>query len=216
MQRSLALGAATVVAALALSSSAPAADPTPSPTVCNGTISNQVVGDVVVPYRASCVLDGVYVDGAVTATVSSRDLTLTRTIVAGDLVTDGARGLTLDRAIVAGKLDVREPSGPLAITRSAVSGAATVGSALNEATIGGADGGTGNAFAHGLTIDGAYGPLAVRRNVVGGDLVVRGAVAGSELRRNVVGGELACRDNDPAPTGGGNLASSTSGQCAGL
>ena len=60
------------------------------------------------------------------------------------------------------------------------------------------------------------GPLEASGNVIGDNLLATGNTGGVVLNSNDIGMVLNCADNDPAPTGSGNIAPSKEGQCADL
>jgi hypothetical protein len=60
------------------------------------------------------------------------------------------------------------------------------------------------------------GSLRASGNSIGGNLQVDGNTGGVVLLFNVVEGALQCKQNTPAPTGGGNEAGDAEGQCADL
>jgi hypothetical protein len=211
----LALGVAAAAAAT-LVPGAGAADPV-EPTFCEGTIANQVIdGDVFVPYTTSCTLQNVIVRGSVIAEVDAEVVTLDRTAVTGDVVSQGHR-LVLDRAAVNGAVSGTEARDGVSITRSVVRGNLRTNNVETALTIGSpTDATRGNVIGGMLTVSGTFGEGTVARNAVAGDLVVRDNFAQVAVRRNVVRGALGCTGNDPAPVGSGNVAASKTGQCAGF
>ena len=65
-----------------------------------------------------------------------------------------------------------------------------------------------------LQAEGAHSVRVHGRSTFGGSVqIVQG---GTTLRRNQMKGNLQCRENIPAPTGGGNRAASKEDQCARL
>lgn len=213
MKRIIGIGAATAILALAAS---PAAMADAEPTVCDGVIANASVGDLLVPYGASCTVDGSYVSGSITTETDAGSLTIRKSLIDGDVQVDSSHGLRVDRAVVTGELRVVEPTAAVELTTSAFNGAASIQAPLATLTVGGDEVGRGNVFGAGLRVRAAFGATAIERNVVRGDLAVDGGRAATRISRNLVSGALGCAGNDPAPTGGGNLAGSSTGQCSAL
>jgi hypothetical protein len=203
-------------AALALVPGAGAADPA-EPTVCDGTLSDVVIrGDVFVPYGTDCTLKNVVVRGGLTAELDARSVTLDRTAVTGDVVTESQR-IVLRAAAVNGSVTATEARSGLSITRSVVRGDLSTANVETSFTIGSATDATqGNVVGGTLSVRNTFADGVIGRNAVAGDLALRRSGAGITVRRNIVGGALDCVDNDPAPIGGGNLAATKTGQCAAL
>jgi hypothetical protein len=51
--------------------------------------------------------------------------------------------------------------------------------------------------------------LTANRNVIGGNLQAFQNTGGVEIRRNRIDGNLQCKENRPAPVGGGNIVQGT-------
>lgn len=216
---------AVAIAALALASAPQAMaqeepEPEPQLTFCEGTLANRViVGNVIVPLGADCVLDRVVVRGDVVGTVDARSLVVKSSVVDGSVLCDGCRDLDLDRSFVRGGLDVTEAGSTLDVCWTSIGGAAVVRS-TNSIRIGALPSWNGcgaNHFGDGLTISRGRGDAVIAYNVVVGTLSValrRGAT--TDIRRNVVTGDLTCTNNDPVPVGGNNHARQRLGQCAAL
>lgn len=214
IHRSAALAAATL--ALGLAGASTASADAVAPTVCDGALSNVVVGDVSVPYGTDCTLTNVLVNGSITTEPDAGAISLRSTVVTGDVTTQSAR-LELRGAIVGGDLSATDTADGVVVVQSAVSGAASFANTATELAIGDLDRfERGNLFGGGLSITSTFGPATVGANAVGGDLVVRGGRAKATVRRNLVRGALDCSGSSPAPTGGANLAGSKLGQCAAL
>lgn len=215
IRRSLIAAAAASTVALAGASGASAAT-APAPVVCDGALSNVVVGDVTVPYDASCTLTNVVVRGSVTAKVDAQTVTLNRSAVSGS-VTTRSRRLVVTTSAVAGDLLAREAGEGVVVTQSAIQGNVTTTATQGELRLGSAsDARFGNVVGGTLTVDSPFVDGVVARNVVAGNLVLTGAQATIEVRRNIVRGALDCSGNEPAPVGGSNLAGSKLDQCSAL
>jgi hypothetical protein len=210
--RSLAVAAAAAGVLAFAASGASAAEP----TVCTDTIENAVVGDVMVPYDASCTLKNVIVNGSVTAELDALAVTLSGAVVTGDVAVESRR-LDVRRTVVVGGISAGEASDGASVTSSAVGGDARFVNIAAGLTLGSADSaGAGNVFGGDVEVTRSFGRSLLGFNAVSGNLVVRGARAAMEIRRNAVGGALDCSGSTPAPAGGSNLAGSKLGQCAAL
>lgn len=212
-QSLLAVGIAGA-AALSAVPGAGAADPV-GPTVCDGTLSNVVVrGDVYVPYGADCTLKNAIVRGSLTAELDAESVTLDRTAVTGSVVSESQR-VVLRAAAVNGDVTASEVRSGLSVTRSVVRGDFSVFNVETSFAIGDAsDAAQGNVVGGNLSVGNVFAAGTIGRNAVAGGLALRTSGAEVAVRRNVVGGTLDCSDNEPAPVGGGNLASAKTGQCA--
>lgn len=67
-----------------------------------------------------------------------------------------------------------------------------------------------------ILFDENTGAMTATRNTVGGNLQAFKNMGGVQIDRNRIDGNLQCKENIPAPTGGGNQASSKEDQCARL
>jgi len=214
IHRSAVLVAASL--ALAAAGASTASADAVAPTVCDGSLSNVVVGDVSVPYGTDCTLTNVLVDGSVTTEPDAGAVSLRSTVVTGDVATQSLR-LELRGAIIGGDLSATDTAEGIAVTRSAVSGTASFVNTATELKIGDLDSfANGNVFGGSLSIATTFGPATVGSNAVVGNLLVRDGRAKATVGRNLVGGALDCSGSVPAPTGSANLAGSKLGQCAAL
>ena len=59
-------------------------------------------------------------------------------------------------------------------------------------------------------------PIAASDNTIGGNLQAVKNFGGLAFYRNIIASGFECKENAPAPVGGGNSASSKVDQCAGL
>lgn len=210
------LAAAAVAAGLATVAVVPGASAadSPEPVVCNGTIENTVVGDVTVPYRASCTLRNVVVHGSVTARLNSRVVALSDVVVTGGVAAESWR-LEVRRSVVLAGISSMDAAQGVLVARTVVGGGGSFVNTEQGITLGGADG-DGNVFGGDVAVTQPFGDGLIGANVVGGDLVVRDATAALVVRRNVVRGALDCAGGLLDPTGGANVAGVKRGQCAAL
>jgi hypothetical protein len=63
---------------------------------------------------------------------------------------------------------------------------------------------TSSRITHDIQYDANRRYLKANNNNVGGSIQVIGNSGGAETFRNVINGNLQCKENRPAPTGGGN------------
>lgn len=168
----------------------PPSAPLAGNVVCDGLrIGALSLDSVFVPAGARCVLEGTQLVGSITVAPGAW-LAASGVRVNGNLQADGAllTELTGDSRI-GGSVQLKQ------------GGAATV--------VGARIGGD-------LQFDAMAGPLSAAGNRVGGNVQVVGNRGGVALVANVAEGALQCKENLPAPTGGGNTASSREDQCRSL
>ena len=159
------------------------------PDVCGGASTDVPVENVVVPPGETCTLQGTHVFGNVI--VGTDAILIAHGVnVGGSIEGVGANSI----AIVDGSV----------IMESVVwiqgGGAKILNSQID------AD----------LLLTENSGPLEASGNLIGDNLLVTGNTGGVLLNSNDIGMTLKCADNDPAPTGSGNIALSKEGQCVDL
>jgi hypothetical protein len=168
--------------------------PTPPPLSGNVTCLNFTIGalrldSVIVPDGASCTLIGTILNGTVEVGATSR-LIAENVNVTGDLKSDGAAELRVSgTSRVGGSVQVQR-------------GAAASITGMNV---------TGN-----MQIDAMAGPVLASANRITGNMQVIGNRGGATLNANTMGGVMQCKENLPAPTGSGNVATLKEDQCLGL
>lgn len=171
---------APVALAIAACEPAPTTPTTTSPGSCRGTIGAVTVEDVVVPQGATCTLEGTRVRGDVEV---KRDATLIgRGIrVDGNVQGENQREVRVGRSSVVGG-NVQLEQG--------------VRGSVNDTIVGGD-----------IQYEQNRGSLEARRNRVGGNVQVFGNRGGTTIvvDANRIDGNLQCKENAPAPTGGGNV-----------
>jgi hypothetical protein len=220
--RKTVVATAAILAAVAIwAPAASAQEPAPEPTRCDGTLTGFIAGDALVPFLRNCVIQNAFVTGDVTTQVRARSLRIERAIVLGNVSCDDCGRIELTRAAIGGAVEVQEPSSGARVCRSLVGGNADfigVGSATTSGVVLGdtASGCSGSLFGQTLTVRFSLGASSIERNLVSRDALIESNRGGVAVSSNVVGGSLTCNGNDPAPTGGGNLASEKVGQCAEL
>jgi hypothetical protein len=167
--------------ALAACQPGPTSPTTTSPGACRGTIGAVTVEDVIVPQGATCTLEGTRVRGNVEV---KRDATLiARGVrVDGNVQAENQREVRVGRSSVLGG-NVQAKQGARA--------------SVNDTIVGGD-----------IQYEQNRGSLEARRNRVGGNIQVftnRGSGTTNVIEANRVDGNLQCKENAPAPTGGGNV-----------
>lgn len=156
---------------------------------CTGHIGAIYLDNIFVPDGASCVLDGTRAKG---------------NIVVGRGAALQARGVSIN-----GNLQAEGAQSVRVHGRSAFGGSVQI--------VKGATASIESSRINGdILFDENVGPLNADNNVVGGNLQAFKNMGGVTLVRNQMKGNLQCKENIPAPTGGGNRASSKEDQCARL
>jgi hypothetical protein len=164
-------------------------------TVCNGSFTGPnktVPGPVIVPSGATCTLSQVTVTVAVIVKLGGT-LNLSASTVNGPVTMNGATGDNV-------------------VCKSTIFGNLTVSNSTGSVRIGEPCG--GNIITESVTISKNTGQLVFLQNSVGRHVTVRNNNSPTlSISQNVISGSLVCRDNNPAPTGGGNTARGVR-QCA--
>ncbi|MGC1781930.1 MAG: FG-GAP-like repeat-containing protein [Acidobacteriaceae bacterium] len=179
-----------------------------SGTTCNGTYTGTYHGGITVSAGQSCNFISGGVDGSVTnnggtvtftnATVdgsvtnNSGSLTLTNATVDGAVAVNGGTLTIGPGSTIHGSVAISGLSGPSSICGAAMSGAVTVGPNTIPIMFGDPPSCAGNTVSGGVTIDGN---------------------SSVDVFDNHISGALTCTGNTSI-TGGGNTASSKTGQCA--
>ena len=157
---------------------------------CRGTIGTATVDNLRVPQGATCKLNGTKVKGTVKVERAAT-LDAYRVRVIGNVQGENARSVTVrGGSRVGGSVQVKQ------------GGQAKVQSSFINADI---------------LFDHDRGPLAIRDNVVGGNVQGFQNRGGFEISRNRIDGNLQCKENSPRPVGGGNrVQGNKEDQCARL
>jgi hypothetical protein len=145
---------------------------------CRGTMGAVTVDNLRVPQSATCKLNGTFVKGTIKV---ERGATL---------IASAVRVVGNVQAENASKVVVRESSRVGGSVQVKQGGAATVKSSRI----------TGD-----IQYDANRRYLRANGNKVGGSIQIVGNSGGAEIFRNVIDGNLQCKENSPAPTGGGNV-----------
>jgi hypothetical protein len=156
---------------------------------CTGSLGAVTVDNLLVPSRATCVLNGTRVKGNVRVSTGAT-LRATAATVIGAVQAEGHRAVTLRRGSVGNNVQLKQ------------GGAATL---VNVRV-------TGD-----IQLDANDAPLTVDRNRVRGSVQVVGNDAPAWITSNQINGNLQCKENTPAPTGSGNVVGGNKeDQCARL
>ncbi len=158
-------------------------------TCAGGSIGARSLDTVVVPAGAACQLNGTRLRGSI-------------------LVGDGA---TLEAAGVQAVGNL-QAEGARSVK---VGGGATFGGSV-QIKQGDAAEIVGTAIGGDLQLDAQRGALRADGNRIGGNLQAVGNRGGVALLDNRIDGNLQCKENAPAPHGGGNTAALKEDQCAAL
>jgi hypothetical protein len=146
--------------------------------VCRGTIGAVTVDNLRVPDSATCTLNRTRVKGTIKVE-SDATLRAYGVMVIGNVQAENARTVVVVEASrVGGSVQVVQ-GGRATVADSDVNGD--------------------------ILYDDNRNLLRVLRNDVGGSVQVFQNTGGVEIRRNVIDGNLQCKENQPAPVGGGNV-----------
>jgi hypothetical protein len=207
----------TVVATLAIGAPSAAAQEPEQIRCDNTTLTGVIDGDVFVPFNRTCVIQDAFLTGDVLAATAARSTRIERSIVRGDVSCFDCGRFEIEKSAIAGEVDLLELARGVRVCGSVVGGEAAFGNMTDEVAIGNLSTDcNGNVFGRSLTLTRNLTPTSVERNIVARDLVVNLHRADVTLNQNVVGGSLSCADNNTAPTGSQNFASTKAGQCADL
>lgn len=156
---------------------------------CTGAVGAVALDNIFVPDGATCSLNRTRANGSV---VVGRGASLQATSVSvnGNLQAEGAASVSVGGFSTFGGSVQIVQGGSASIDRARIKGD--------------------------ILFDENTAPLAASRNTVGGNVQVFQNMGGVSLTNNRIDGALQCKENIPAPTGGGNRASSKEDQCARL
>jgi hypothetical protein len=158
-------------------------------TRCTGTIGAVTLDNIRVPDGRNCILNGTRAKGTVKVGTGSA-LAAHGVQVNGNIQAEGSSSVVVRRnSFVGGSVQIKQ-------------GAA----ARVEYTRINGD----------LLFDENRGALIARYNTIGGNLQAFKNTGGLSVVQNRIDGNLQCKENRPAPTGGGNVADSKEDQCSRL
>jgi hypothetical protein len=179
------LAAMLVAAAIGLAGSASLAEE----TICDGSLGDVTVDNLLVPDGASCSLRGTRVEGTVKVGTGA-SLKAGGLHVIGNVQGEGAASVKLFKSFVGGSVQLVQ------------GGAALV---------------KGNHVDGDILFDSNDGGSAAFRNDVGGNVQAFQNKGGVGIAKNHIDGNLQCKENEPAPRGGANVVQGNAeDQCASL
>jgi hypothetical protein len=175
-----------IAAALVLGAALPAAA---EETRCTGRIGAVALDNIFVPDGASCVLNKTRANGNIVVGTGAT-LLATSVSINGNLQAEGAADVAVNgRSTFGGSVQLVQ-GGSASISQARINGD--------------------------ILFDDNVGPLLAHANVLGGNLQAFQNTGGVTLTNNRMKGNLQCKENEPAPTGGGNRAASKEDQCSRL
>jgi hypothetical protein len=166
----------TAVACAALGAAALPAAANAEETDCTGTTA-ATVDNLRVPERATCVLNGTFVEGTIKVETDAT-LRATSVRVIGNVQAEDAARVVVDSSEVGGSIQVKQGGGA-EVRETRVTGDIQLDE--NEGTT-----------------------QQVADNDVNGSVQVMQNVGGVDISRNIIDGNLQCKENAPPPTGAGN------------
>ena len=146
-------------------------------TTCRGSIGARTVDNLRVPDGATCTLDGTRVKGTITVG-GQASLKATQVSVVGNVQAENHKVVSLAGSTVGGSVQF-DQGGPFKVANTKVTGSIQVNA--NE------------------------GESRLKANRVNADIQVFGHDGSVRIVDNRVDGNLQCKENVPAPTGGGNV-----------
>jgi len=156
---------------------------------CRGTLGAvTIVGNLLVPDDATCTLNGTYVQGGIV--VKSRaSLYATGVTVTGGIQGEGPRNVVVRESTIGNSVSIRkaEPGGTVELSTSQITGD--------------------------VQLEDNRGAVTINGNELSGSIQANKNTGGLEISGNRIGNGLQCQDNNPPPTGGGNIAKQKQGQC---
>ena len=158
--------------------------------VCRGSIGAATLDNVRVPDNATCTLNGTQIEGTLKVE-SNAKLVAVNVDVDGNVQAENARRVVLrGGSTVGGSVQLKQGDSAR-VVRTSINGD--------------------------LQYESNDKILAALSNNVGGNIQVVQNTGGVEIRKNRVDGNLQCKQNVPAPVGGGNIVEgSKEGQCSNL
>jgi hypothetical protein len=158
-------------------------------TQCTGSIGAETLDNIFVPDGATCQLNGTIAKGSVVVGTAAT-LMATRVSVNGNVQAEGANHVALTgRSLVGGSVQIVQGYSAT-VSHTRINGD--------------------------LYYDANNAPLVADKNNIGGNVQAFQNKGGVSITNNFIKGNLQCKENTPAPTGGGNRASSKEDQCARL
>lgn len=158
-------------------------------TICRGAIGAVQLDNLTVPNGATCTLTGTRLNGSIRV-LTNATLNANGVRVNGNIQSEGASNVVVrGSSTVGGSVQIKQGQR----------------ATIDRVTINGD-----------LQLDANRGALSISRNSIGSNLQAVGNSGGLTISSNRVRQTLECKENNPAPTGGGNTAGEKKEQCAGL
>jgi hypothetical protein len=157
--------------------------------VCTGTVGDITVDNLVVPDGRTCTLNGTRVKGNLFV-YNKAILSASAVDVDGNIQAEGAKAVYVNPgSVVGGNIQIKQ-GGKATIDRVTIDGD--------------------------LQLEQNKRKLVAKKNKVGGNMQVFQNTGGVKILNNIIQENLQCKENNPAPTGGGNRAGDKEDQCANL
>jgi hypothetical protein len=157
--------------------------------VCTKTYGPITVDNLVVPDGKTCTLNGTHIEGNIFV-YTGATLSAGGVHVDGNIQAEGASAVYVNPgSFVGGSIQIKQ-GGRARVDRVRINGDVQLES--NDRAV------------------------RATKNRVGGNMQVFQNTGGVTLLNNVIRENLQCKQNNPAPTGGGNIAGSKEDQCARL
>ncbi len=192
MRNLVAFGIAAVMALATMTFGAPSA--LAGDTECRGTLGAvTIVGNLIVPDDATCILVGTQVQGAIV--VKSRaNLDATNVTATGGLQGESPASVVISGSSFGNSISLRKAED------------------VNNPAAGKID--ISGTYINGdVQLEDNREPISLRNNEIVGSVQANKNVGGVEITGNLIGNGLQCQDNTPAPVGSGNIAKQFQGQC---
>lgn len=152
-----------------------------------------IIGNLLVPDDATCVLNGTYVQGNVV--VKSRaNLSATGVTVTGGLQGESPASVVIRPSQFGNGISVRKAEDVNNPTAGLIE--------ISGTTV------TGD-----IQLEENREPVSLRNNDIVGSIQANKNTGGLEITGNQIGNGLQCQANNPPPTGGGNVAKQKQAQC---
>lgn len=157
--------------------------------ICTRSVGAISVDNLRVPDGRSCSLNGTRIKGNIVVGTGST-LNAGGIRVDGNVQAEGHRAVYLNAGTVVGGSVQLKQGGVAQVLRTSIDSD--------------------------LQLESNRGRITVEQNKVDGNVQVVQNTGGVIIRRNQIAQALQCKQNAPAPTGGGNIAGDKEGQCARL
>lgn len=167
-------------------------------TECRGAYGEvTLTGNLIVLDDATCTLNGTNVQGNIT--VKSRGtLDATNIQVTGGIKGESPRSIRISRSSVGNSVQVRK-GGPLPGSPEVVAVDIEFTNVTGD-----------------IQLEENVGFVSLVENQISGSVQANKNTGGVKITSNIIGNGLQCQDNNPPPTGSGNVAKQKQAQCQNL